>query len=185
MVLKPQDILVALKLATLTGSHWSFPSLSASLGISVGEAHKSIQRLTSAHLYNPRTRTSVHAALEEFLLHGLRYAFPVDRQGVTFGIPTAWAAPPLKEKLVITEDMPPVWAHPDGNVKGEGWVPLYPTVAQAALNDDGLYQLLALLDSIRGGNARERELAGELLHLKLQEVFNRKKIPGSSEFMAV
>ena len=67
MALKPQDILVALKLAILNGKQWSFPSLSTSLDISVGEVHKSIQRLTAAHLYNAATRAPIRAALEEFL----------------------------------------------------------------------------------------------------------------------
>lgn len=171
MALKPQDILVALKLTIINGTPWSFPSLSASLGLSVGEAHKSIQRLSAAHLYNAATRAPIRAALEEFLLHGVKYAFPAERKGMTFGIPTAWAAPPLNAELVATEDMPPVWPHPEGEVKGYELVPLYPAVPQAALNDEQLYQMLALLDSIRGGNARERKLAGELLRAKLKAAF--------------
>lgn len=173
-MIKPQDILVALKLATLNGKQWSFPSLSASLAISVGEAHKSIQRLSAARLYNVATRAPVRSALEEFLLHGVKYAFPAERKGMTFGIPTAWAAPPLNAELVGTEDMPPVWPHPEGAVKGYEFVPLYPAAPQAALNDEQLYQMLTLLDSIRGGGARERKLAGELLRAKLKEAFEQK-----------
>lgn len=170
-MLKPQDVLVILKLSVLNGQQWSFPSLSASLDISLGEAHKSVQRLSMAHLYNPSSRAPIRAALEEFLLHGVKYAFPAERKGMTFGIPTAWAAPPLNAELVTTEEMPPVWPHPEGEVKGYELVPLYPAVPQAALNDGQLYQMLALLDSIRGGNARERKLAGELLRAKLKAAF--------------
>lgn len=179
MLLKPQDILVALKLATLNGS-WSFPSLSSSLGISLGESHKSVQRLIAARLYNPATRTSIRAALEEFLLHGVKYCFPVERGGMTFGIPTAWAAAPLKDELVAVEDIPPVWPHPEGSVSGYELAPLYPTVPQIALEDPKMYRMLALLDGIRGGGARERNLAGELLHVELLEAFGQKEIQPAS-----
>jgi len=172
-MLKPQDVLVILKLSVLNGQ-WSFPSLSASLDISLGEAHKSVQRLNAAHLYNPASRTSIRVALEEFLLHGVKYAFPAERKGMTFGIPTAWAAPPLNEELVAAEEAPPVWPHPEGSVKGYEFVPLYPTVPQAALRDQQLYQMLALLDGIRGGGARERKLASELLRYQLKAAFEQK-----------
>ena len=46
-----------------------------------------------------------------------------------------------------------------GSKRGYAFLPLYKKVPQAALKDDELYQLLALVDALRDGGARERELA--------------------------
>jgi hypothetical protein len=40
--------------------------------------------------------------------------------------------------------------------------PLYPTVPQASRNDPRLHDALALVDALRAGAAREREMAREL-----------------------
>jgi len=41
-------------------------------------------------------------------------------------------------------------------------------VPQAALKDDELYQLLALVDALRDGSAKERELAKRELSTRLK-----------------
>lgn len=98
------------------------------------------------------------AALCEFLVHGLRYAFPAERSGVTRGVPTSYAAPPLKAHFGHGE-LPPVWPHPEGTARGEGLAPLYKSAPSAALRDARLYGWLALVDAVRAGRARERKLA--------------------------
>jgi len=61
------------------------------------------------------------------------------------------------------EDFPPVWPDPDGEVRGQSFSPLYKSVPKAAQEDDRLYELLSLIDAIRGGRARERQMAyGEI-----------------------
>jgi hypothetical protein len=44
---------------------------------------------------------------------------------------------------------------------------LYRSAPRAAQRDADLYECLALIDAIRGGRARERKLAEELLQKKL------------------
>jgi len=83
----------------------------------------------------------------------------VERGGPTRGTPTAEAAPPLNQIVAQDFPFPPVWPDPTGLVRGIAFSPLHKTVPQAAKGDDGLYQLLALLDAIREGRAREREIA--------------------------
>jgi hypothetical protein len=168
MSLKPQDILVCLKLAANYSLPWSYSSLSCSLELSLGEAHNAVQRLTAAKLYDETQRRPRLAALEEFLIHGAKYAFPAQRGGLTRGIPTAYAASPLKELLVENQQELPVWPHPEGATRGYEFKPLYATAPQAALNDVKLYELLALLDAFRDGGARERKLAEELLRERLK-----------------
>ncbi len=166
--LKSQDILVACKLITLGKAEWSYASLSDALKLSRGEAHSCIKRLTKSKLYNEVTRAPRRAALEEFLIHGVKYAFPVERGANMRGVPTAWAASPLKEVLVDNGELPPVWPHPSGEMRGEEFTPLYRTVPDVALNDPQLYELLALLDGVRGGGARERQLAEGMLRERLK-----------------
>ena len=57
------------------------------------------------------------------------------------------------------EDLPPVWPDPDGEVRGQSFSPLYKSVPKAAREDHRLYELLSLIDAIRGGRARERQVA--------------------------
>lgn len=44
------------------------------------------------------------AELLEFLLHGVRFVYPVERGGLTRGLPTAHAAPPLSGRVMISTD---------------------------------------------------------------------------------
>jgi hypothetical protein len=64
---------------------------------------------------------------------------------------------------------PPVWPDANGDVRGESFAPLYKSVPVAARKDPKLYELLALVDAIRGGRARERELAKKLIQRELEQ----------------
>lgn len=165
-VTKPQDILVALKIC-LSGLERTFAVLAQELGMSASEVHASCSRLIEARLLDPDTRTIRRAALLEFLRFGVPYAFPAQLGGVTRGIPTAWACPVMAGKTVGNEDMVPVWPDPDGTHRGAAVDPLYRSVPAAARNDPALYDLLALVDALRIGRARERKLAEDELKLRL------------------
>jgi hypothetical protein len=60
-------------------------------------------------------------------------------------------------------ELPPVWPDAEGNKRGVTFHPLYPTAPLAAPKDRLLYEFLALFDALRGGAARERQLAARLL----------------------
>lgn len=160
MQLNPQDLVVALKLAL--GPRLTFQQLADSLGLSLSAAHRSVTRSSAAGLLLA-DRQPNRQGLLEFLLHGVRYAFPVERGRQVRGIPTAHAAPPLSEHIHSGTEPPPVWPDPKGEVRGESFSPLYPGAPAAARADDKLYQCLSLIDAIRGGRARERNLAAKLL----------------------
>jgi len=167
MTLKEQDVLVLLKLLVRDDGSFTYPGLARALGMSASEVHAAVKRSAAAGLFNPHTRTTNRAALLEFLVHGLRYVFVPERAGMTRGIPTAHAAPPLVSMLAPTADPPPVWPDPEGTVRGEGFSPLYKSVPEAARNDEQLYELLALVDAIRAGRSRERGLAETMLAERL------------------
>ena len=102
-------------------------------------------------------------------MHGVKYAYPPDRGQLTRGIPTCYAAPPLNSLIVQSNEPPPVWPDPDGTVRGYEFSPLYRSVPKAAVRDQAFYELLVLVDTIRDGRARERELAIKLLAERLEQ----------------
>ena len=167
MILKPQDIVVLLKLIVLGTREWSFASLAADLSMSASEVHAGIKRATASRLFDETRKMPIRKNLGEFLVHGVKYAYPPQHGALTRGIPTGYAAYPLNEMLTLgTNDVPPVWPHPEGEVRGYEFSPLYKSAPTAALKDKELYALLAILDAIRDGRARERELAiKELMEL--------------------
>ena len=83
-------------------------------------------------------------------------------------MPTAHGAPPLAEKLIESNDVVPVWPHPQGSVRGETFSPIFRSAPDAAMRDGELYELLALVDAIRGGRSRERALAALELSERLR-----------------
>ncbi|MET0064031.1 MAG: hypothetical protein ABW176_17230 [Candidatus Thiodiazotropha endolucinida] len=170
-MLKPQDILVLLKLLTLGGRPWSYSQMAIELSMSPSEVHGAVKRAIRAGLalkigmeIQPNYRN-----LEEFLIHGIRYVFVPERGEMTRGMPTAHAAPPLSEKIVPDQEPPPVWPDPQGEIRGMIFPPLYRSAPEASRNDPSLYELLALVDAIRGGKARERNIAVK----ELTRRFNR------------
>lgn len=169
MNLKPQDVLFLLKLVALGKEPWSFNKLAVELGMSPSEVHAATTRALAARLAIkegdtiwPNIRN-----LEEFLIHGVQYVFVPERGGINRGIPTAYAAAPMDAWFVVDAEPPPVWPDPEGDVRGESFSPIYKSAPKAAQNDPKLYQLLALVDAIRGGRARERDLAAKELKKRL------------------
>jgi hypothetical protein len=167
MILKPQDILILLKLITLGESPWSYASLAGDLFMSTSEVHAGIKRAVAARLMDLPQGRPFKKPLEEFLIHGLKYVFSPDRGGLTRGIPTAYASAPLKDLISQPTEPPPVWPDPEGSTRGYEFSPLYKSVPKAALKDGKLFELLALVDAIRDGRAREREIAVRELKKRL------------------
>jgi hypothetical protein len=69
----------------------------------------------------------------------------------------------MEGKMMSAGDVINVWPDATGNSKGQAIAPLFKSVPTAAKADSKLYELLALVDAIRIGNAREAELATKLL----------------------
>jgi DNA-binding Lrp family transcriptional regulator len=161
MNLKPQDVVVALKLFSYPQQRPPFSVIAVDLGLSPSEVHGAMRRLQSARLiHGPEMQDKPNvSALEEFLIHGLKYAFPGQRGSVTRGIPTSYAASPLKTEIAPGDELPPVWPWHEGDTRGIALEPLYKSVPSAALRDPALYEFLAIVDAIRDGRARERKIA--------------------------
>jgi len=173
MNLKPQDIYVALTLVTLGDQKWTYVQLAYELSMSASEINAGIKRATRARLLLRGAERSakprpVRNARREFLVHGIKYAFPPERGELTRGLPTGYAAPPLVDAVAQPDEPPPVWPDPEGEKRGIAFSPLYPSVPRAARQDPELYELLALVDALRDGRARERKLAIKMLTARLK-----------------
>jgi hypothetical protein len=164
---KSQDVLVALKLAA--HGRKSYAEMADELGMSVGEVFAATKRVADAGLIDPKSKKCRIDALKEFLIHGVKYAFPAHRGAMVRGIPTSWAAAPLRDHLRADPNDPvPVWRDPNGTARGYQIEPLFKSAPYAAKRDPELYELLALVDALREGKARERALAAEQLEKKLE-----------------
>lgn len=171
VVLRPQDLVVLLRLSLEQGASPTYAALGSELGLTASEVHAGLERATIAQLARKDKAgkaSVVRDALRLFVQHGARYSFPATRGGMTRGMPTSYAAAPLKDKIVQPSEPVPTWPHKNGTVRGVAFYPLYPTVPDAASRNPALYELLVLFDAVRGGSPRERALALEMLDERLQ-----------------
>lgn len=179
--MKPQDIVLLLKLVALerpgvvpgvagvrevppvTDDVFSMRALGDATGISKSEVSAALRRCIHAGLARIDHETGRPSAntygLSEFLLHGIKYVFPVKPGRVVRGVPTAHSAPVWNGKLLSGGNQVFVWEDAEGEAVGEQIEPLFKGVPLAARRDPLLYGLLALVDSIRLGRAREAGLA--------------------------
>lgn len=182
--MKSQDIYILLKLVCLQqdrlsgaylydelGDHYSARGLSAALGVSKTEVNASIRRSIDVGMAIKDRESGYpkanRKALLEFVIHGLKYVFPAKPAEIVRGLPTAFSAPILEGKLLSMGDYIYVWPYAEGHEKGQSVQPLFKTVPKAVLEDERLYEYLALVDAIRLGNPREANLAAEMFEQRL------------------
>ena len=163
MNLLPQDILIMIKLALSISQDWSYNTIAYELGMSSSMAFSGVKRASQARLFDPIRRRPLRKALEEFLIHGVKYSFPPDIGSMTRGIPTAFASPALRGHFAYDSEDIYVWPHPKGHERGISFSPLYKSIPAVAMKDDKLYAALGLVDALRLGRAREIKLAEKLL----------------------
>lgn len=156
-IMKPQDILVLLKICVMSNDKWSIFELAESIHMSRSEVHAAIKRLETAQLLF--SRKPKFASVEEFIVYGLKYVYPPVIGKVCRGIPTAHSAPPLSNLVVSDKTDMLVWPCEFGTARGQSLKPLYASVPSAVKNDSRLHEILAIVDSIRAGRVREKEIA--------------------------
>ena len=155
--MRPHDIVVLLKIATKGKQAWLMKDLSYELSISASEISESINRSVIAGLISHNKKELMKLNLLDFLSHGLRYVYPEQPGALVRGVATAHSAPPLNK--IISSKEAYVWPYGQGNLRGQAITPLHPKAPEAALKDENFYILMALVDALRVGRAREKELA--------------------------
>lgn len=169
--LKSKDLVVLFTVLTWERSEgWTYAELGEALGMSSSQVHYAIERLDFAHLFEKGERYVRPYEIEEFVSHGVRYAFAAEPGPLKRGTPAAMSAPIGKELFVRSGQGPGfVWPDPEGEARGQEIPPLYDNVVMAVEERPELYELLALVDIIRIGSAREREVAAEAFSERILE----------------
>jgi len=163
--MRPQDVVVLLKIASKKDNPWMMKDLAVELGISASEVSESLHRSAIAGLISKDKTRLMKLAILDFLEHGLRYVYPQIPGAKVRGVPTAHAAAPLVNEIVSSESY--VWPYREGTVRGESIEPLHPKVPEACLKDPVFYEYMALCDALRVGKAREKNMAIEELRKRL------------------
>jgi DNA-binding MarR family transcriptional regulator len=144
--------------------------LAARLHVDHTLVHRALKRAESAGLYRASTRQVNLANFEELTVHAARFIAPARLGELTRGVPAAWAAEPISAAIHQAEsEPPPVWPSALGTVRGQALEPLHPAAVQASQNTPTLAELLAIVDSLRTGDLRVREVAGSALHNTLRQ----------------
>jgi hypothetical protein len=170
IILRPQDLVVLLRLSLEPGAAPSYAVLAEELNLTASEIHAGLNRALAAQLVRKDESGKVilvREALRLFIQFGARYSFPAVHGSISRGMPTSYAAPPLKDKIVQPNEAVPVWPFKNGSVRGNTLYPLYPTVPETANRNPALYELLVLFDAVRSGSNRERSMASKILDERL------------------
>lgn len=164
--MRPHDVAILLKIVAINNHEWRTTDLANQLFISQSEISQSLFRNMNAGLIDS-SKKKVHAkSLYEFIVYGVKYAFPQRPGAIVKGMPTAHSALPLS-KLIRSSNTIYVWPDEEGSVRGEAIEPLYPTIPKAAKIDSVFYELMSLVDAIRVGKSREYEIAVQELEKRI------------------
>jgi hypothetical protein len=168
--IKAQDVLVMMKLLVQPGM--SQKELADQLFISQAEISHGLKRLKVSQLI----ASDGHAMIEpsiEFLVYAVKYVFPPEFGAPSAGMPTSFAHPDFKF-VRYSPDEVNVWPYANGKKRGISLMPIYPTLPAACSLDENLYKLASLVEMVRSGRARERQIGSNELK-KFLEKLNAKK----------
>lgn len=166
-MIKPQDVVVLCKmLAKQNDQQWSQNSIASELFLSPSQVNSAFRNLVAAGLltqYHTKSKPEpILQACEEFFIHALKYLFPGKMGEISRGIPTSYAAH-MKDEIHAGSEPIPVWPYAEGKKRGVALKPLYHTVPKSIdkYPDALFYEFLGLLDAIRSGRAREKNIAAQ------------------------
>ena len=167
--LKGRDLVVCAWLAGRRGEEWDYPKLVEVFELSLSSLHRSLARLDRSGLFSKKRGTVRVGAFLEFAVHAAKYVFPPVFGPPAKGMPTGPSAPPLVDMLVDASAAGEVWVwpFPEGRALGTILEPLSADAPRLAQRHPELYRRLAVLDVLRAGRARERELATTWLEQEL------------------
>ncbi len=165
--MRPQDIVVLMKIIALSNDNWRNIDIANSIHLSPSEVSEALNRCKIAGLIDSKKRNVNINSFIEFLIYGLKYVFPVELGAIVKGIPTAHSASPINEHISSGIDFI-VWPYAKGNHRGQAIEPLYKTLPQIVQEDELFYELLTIVDTIRVGRVREIKIAIDELNKRLK-----------------
>ena len=165
--MRPQDIVILLKMICKRDAQWQYKDLAAELFLSPAEITLSMRRNLLAGLITPDKKRVHKQTLLEFIQYGLHVVFPVVPGGIVNGMYTAHSHPFMQQHFAGENAF--VWPDITGNGRGQSIMPLYKDVIKACRQDEDLYKMLALLDVVRAGKTREIKLAVDEIKKSINE----------------
>lgn len=156
--MRPQDIVIVLKMTTLQSVNYTFAQISDWLQISESEVSNAMERNKLAGLVSPDKTKVNKIALRDFLVFGLKYVFPPQAGYSVRGIATAHSASPVNQYIAGGKENY-VWKYYKGTKRGNSIAPLYDKIPKIVENQLELYELLTIIDTIRIGKKREVDIA--------------------------
>src|SRR6187399_483142 len=111
--MRPQDIVLVLKMLTIPNPDWQYRDMSSLLFLSTSEIAESLHRSHIAGLIDDSKRKVYRQSLMEFVRYGLHYVFPQTPGTMVTGIPTAHSYP-FYSRLFASE-INYVWPDAEGN----------------------------------------------------------------------
>jgi len=163
--MRPQDLVVLLKLIIEEDQPWTQISLAKSLFMSQSEISESLSRSKYSQLIFDKGKKVARQPLMDLIQFGIPFVFPQQPGNVVRGIPTAHSAAPLKDEIESNEHY--VWPYAKGHIRGHSIQPLFNSVLMAVELDIQLYEMLALIDALRVGRVREKNMALEMLEMRI------------------
>ena len=163
--MRPQDIVILLKIVSKRKQIWQNKDLAYELFLSQSEVSESLNRSMIAGLINSEKEKVHRQSLLEFIRYGVHYVFPVIPGGLSHGVLTAHSHSLMRAEFASEQNY--VWPEVGGKEMGLTVEPLYKDVVKAIKKDENLYNLLALVDVLRVGRAREINYALPILKTRI------------------
>jgi DNA-binding transcriptional MocR family regulator len=163
-MLSPADIYVLTGVISSDQDSRTLRDLAATLQVDHTLVHRALKRAENAGLYRATTKQVNLASFEELTIHAARFIAPAHLGGLARGVPAAWAAEPISTAIHQADsEPPPVWPDALGAVRGQALEPVHPAAIQASQDAPELARLLSIIDSLRAGDLRVREVAATVL----------------------
>lgn len=156
--LRPQDVVILLKILTFSNNDWTLADIANPLKISISEVSGALERCRISGLVNQSKKKVNKLSFREFLIYGLKYVYPALIGAPVRGFATAHSALPVSAHITEGNEIL-VWANSKGTRRGNAVSPLYPTVPKIVESQPELYEYLTIVDTLRIGRAREIEAA--------------------------
>jgi hypothetical protein len=170
--LKSQDVVIAIKLVAFGNNAWTQSSLAKSLNMSPAFINHALPRLDECGFYKSKKKLVLVDDLQTFLIFGIRHVFPTKRGERVRGTPTSIGAEPMRSHMAVEAlNWPPVWPYLLGSEQGYAIQPLCPAI-EKVLEDKLFYEILSLVDVLREGRPREKQIAID----ELKKRFNQYKV---------
>lgn len=161
-LLKSQDIIILGKLTT--DEQWpTQKDIAETLQLSQAEISHALQTLEQVGLINIKNKKVNKLAVSEFIIHALKFFYPVEKKGIGRGVLIGPSSHLFRNK-VNSDEYNYVWPDSKGSEKGVIVTPLIDGLAKLVTDNERLFLFLNVVEIFRGlGGVRHIQEAQKML----------------------